>query len=229
MRNILFSLAAVAVLCFHALAQTASTGTVIGTVTDASGAIVPTVKIDLKDSATGVVRSTVSNSAGQFSFIGVQPGTYSVSGTHPGFQDVLVPQVVVEVGKSYTINLELRVGTTQSVVEVTSTPGAELQTLDASVGTAVGGDILMMIPSLQRNVTSALLFQPTSMPQQAGTQNSTLGGQVAGAHSDQNTIVLDGGNVTNGTSANNDYLVNFTGGPDAAIPTPVESIQEFRV
>ena len=42
-------------------------------------------------------------------------------------------------------------------------------------------------------------------------------------------IVLDGGTITNGTSGNNDYLVNFAGGPEGAIPTPVESIQEFRV
>ena len=41
--------------------------------------------------------------------------------------------------------------------------------------------------------------------------------------------MLDGGNVTNGTSANSDYFVNFNGGPQGAIPTPVESIQEFRV
>jgi hypothetical protein len=210
-------------------AQIASTGTVIGTVTDPSGAVVPNAKIELRDTATDAVRSSISNSAGQFSFVGVQPGNYAVKGTHPGFQDMVVPQVAVEVGRSYTINLELRVGTSQAVVEVTATPGAELQTLDASVGGAVGGDTLAMVPTLQRNVTSLLLLQPTSTPQQAGSQNSTLGGQVAGARSDQNTIVLDGGNITNGTSANNDYLVNFTGGPEGAIPTPVESIQEFRV
>jgi hypothetical protein len=210
-------------------AQTAGTGTVIGTVTDPSGALVPNAKIELRDTATNSIRTGVTNSAGQFSFVGVQPGAYAVKGSHPGFQEMVVPQVAVEVGRSYTINLELRVGAAQSVVEVTATPGAELQTLDASVGTAVGGDALAMVPTLQRNVTSLLLLQPTSMPQQAGSQNSTLGGQVAGARSDQNTIVLDGGNITNGTSGNNDYLVNFTGGPEGSIPTPVESIQEFRV
>lgn len=62
---------------------------------------------------------------------------------------------------------------------MTSTPGAELQTLDTSVGNAIGGDTLLMVPTLR--------------PQQGSTQNSTLGGQVAGAHSDQNAIVLDGG------------------------------------
>src|SRR5262249_57496266 len=129
----------------------------------------------------------------------------------------------------YTINLELRLGATQNVVEVTSTPGGEWERVEASVGNGVGGEELLMVPTLQRNVTSLLLLQPTSMPQQASGQNSTLGGQVAGARSDQNSIVLDGGNITNGTSGNNDYLVNFAGGPEGAIPTPVESIQEFRI
>jgi len=219
-------MAACAALTF---AQTAGTGTVLGTVSDPSGAIVPGARIELRDATTGVVRSAVTNGAGQFSFVGVQPGTYSVKGMHTGFEDVVAPQVVVEIGKSYNLNLELRVGTSQAVVEVAASPGAELQTLDSSVGSAVGGDTLLMVPTLTRNVASLLLLQPTSVPQQASSQGSIFGGQVVGAHSDQNSIVLDGGNVTNGTSGNNDYFVNFNGGPEAAVPTPVESIQELRV
>ena len=229
MRSILVGVVVFFSIASHLPAQSGSTGTVIGTVTDPTGAMVPAARIELEDIATGVVRAAVTNTAGRYAFVGVLPGTYSVKGAHPGFREMVVPQIAVEVGKSYTINLELSLGAAQSVIEVTSTPGAELQTLDASVGSAVGGDVLMMVPTLTRNVTSLLLFQPTSMPQQASTQGSTLGGQVAGAHSDQNSIVLDGGSITYGTSGNNDYLVNFQGGPEGAIPTPVESIQEFRV
>jgi hypothetical protein len=67
------------------------------------------------------------------------------------------------------------------------------------------------------------------MPQQGPGQSSYYGGQVAGAKSDQNTIMLDGGNVTSSVSGNSDYYTNYTGAPEAPIPTPVESIQEFRV
>ncbi len=215
MKKILSMLILVLGMAISGNAQSAATGTVIGTVTDPSGGVVPDAVIELKDVATGVTRTAATNGAGQYSFPGVQPGIYSVKGTHAGFEEVVVPQAHVEVGKSYTINLQLRVGASQQIVEVTSTPGAELQTLDASVGSQVGGDTLMMVPTLTRNVASLLLLQPTSLPQQASTQSSTLGGQVAGAHSDQNSIVLDGGNVTNGTSGNNDYFVNFDGGPEA--------------
>jgi hypothetical protein len=74
-----------------------------------------------------------------------------------------------------------------------------------------------------------MLLQPASVPQQQGNQGAALGGQVAGAQSDQNTIILDGANITNGVSGNSDYYTNFRGGPEGPIPTPVESIQEFKV
>jgi len=67
------------------------------------------------------------------------------------------------------------------------------------------------------------------MPQQGVNQSSYYGGQVPGAKSDQNSIVLDGGNLTSSVSGNSDYYTNYTGGQQAPIPTPVESIQEFRV
>ena len=59
--------------------------------------------------------------------------------------------------------------------------------------------------------------------------SSRYGGQVAGAQSDQNVFVLDGGNVTSGVSGNSDYWTNYNGAPEGAVPTPSESIQEFRV
>ena len=80
-----------------ASAQTDSTGTVIGTVTDPSGAVVPAAKVELTDATTGAVRNTATNGAGHYSFVGVQPGTYSVRGSSPGFRDIVVPQIAVEV------------------------------------------------------------------------------------------------------------------------------------
>ncbi len=212
-----------------ALAQSTNTATVLGLVTDPSGAVVPGASVQLQDTTTGVVRTVATNAAGRYVFVGVPPGAYSVRAMASGFQQTVAPTVAVEVSKSYTINLELQLGQARQVVEVYSTPGAELQTLDATVGGTIGGDTLQLLPTLQRNVTSLLLMQPTALPQQGPNQNSTLGGQVAGARSDQNTIVLDGGSVTNTVSGNSDYYAAFRGAQEGPIPTPVESIQEFRV
>jgi hypothetical protein len=210
-------------------AQTANTGTVLGVATDPSGAVIPGADIQLIDSATGTGRGTLTNEAGRYTFVAVKPGAYSVSATAPGFQKSVVRTLLVEVSRSYTIDFSLKIGQSTEQVVVTSTAGAELQTMDSTVGDAVGGDLLMALPSLERNVTNLLLLQPTAMPQQAEGTSSRYGGQVAGAQSDQNTFVLDGGNVTSGVSGNSDYWTNYNGAPEGAVPTPVESIQEFRV
>jgi hypothetical protein len=210
-------------------AQTASTGTVLGLVTDPTGAVVPGATVELEDAATKAVRSVTTNAAGRYVFVALPPGTYSIRTTARGFQQAEVPSVAVEVTKSYTINLELAIGESRQTIEVTTTPGAELQTLDSTVGSTVGGDTLILLPELNRNVTGLLTLQAGSTPQQGASQSSYYGGQVAGAKSDQNSIMLDGGNVTSSVSGNSDYYTNYYGSPEAPIPTPVESIQEFRV
>jgi len=141
-----------------------------------------------------------------------------------------VQSLVVEVSRSYTIDFQLKIGQSSEQVIVTAGAGAELQTLDATVGDTLGGDLLALLPSIDRNVTTLLLLQPSATPVEGeGTRSSRYGGQVAGAQSDQNTFVLDGGNVTSGVSGNSDYWSNFNGTAEGAIPTPSESIQEFRV
>ncbi len=211
-----------------AWSQTTNTGTVLGLVTDPVEAAIPAASVQLQDTATGVTRTAATNIAGRYVFVGVPPGTYSVKVSAPGFQQAVVPAVAIEVGKSYTVDVRLAVGETRQAIEVTAT-GAELQTLDSTIGSTIGGDALLLLPTLQRNVTTLLLMQPMAMPQQGSDQSSYFGGQVAGARSDQNSIVLDGGNVTNTVSGNSDYYTNFRGGQEGPIPTPVESIQEFRV
>ena len=229
LRRVLSAVAAMATVSGILWGQTASTGTVLGLITDPAGATVPGATVELEDAATKAVRSATTNAAGRYVFVALPPGTYSVRARAAGFQQATVPSVVVEVTKSYTINLQLPIGEAHQTIEVTATPGAELQTLDATVGSTLGGDTLMLLPTLQRNVTGLLTLQAGSMPQQGSTQSSYYGGQVAGAKSDQNSIVLDGGNVTSSVSGNSDYYTNYYGAQEAPIPTPVESIQEFRV
>src|SRR5690348_17836293 len=109
-------------------AQTANTGTVIGVITDPSGAVVPHAPITLTDQATQQVRATLTNGSGRYSFVGVVPGTYTVTVKAPGFQAAQQSNLAVEVGRSYTISLKLKVGETSQTVEVNETATAELQT-----------------------------------------------------------------------------------------------------
>jgi Carboxypeptidase regulatory-like domain len=219
----------VSLCALPAAAQTLTTGQVVGQVTDPSGATVAGAKVDLRESATAALHTSTTNSQGQYIFLQVAPGLYSIAVTATGFQQTVVSSVIVEVEKTSTINVSLKLGNTSEIVEVTSTPGAELQTLDSTVGNTVGGDEILALPTLERNTTSLLLLQPLAMPQQSSSLSSRYGGQVAGAKSDQNKFLVDGGEITNPISGNTDYYKNFRGGPEGSIPTPVESIQEFKV
>ena len=145
-------------------AQTANTSTVLGVVMDPSGAVIPGADVELKDAATGEVRTMVTNETGRFTFVAVKPGKYSIIASAAGFQKAVVESQIVEVSKSYTLNFSLKIGSTSEQIIVTATAGAQLQTLDASLGDTLGGDLLSMLPSLERNVTSLLLLQPLAMP-----------------------------------------------------------------
>ena len=90
-----------AVLCLSSTAvalyaQSANTGTLIGTATDPSGAVVPGAHVELKDISTGVIRSALSNAAGQYSFPGLPPGSYSVKASGTGFREFTVPRITIE-------------------------------------------------------------------------------------------------------------------------------------
>jgi hypothetical protein len=231
-----FPYQALVLLCLFSLAytvtaQTLTTGQVLGRLTDPSGATVPQARIELRDTATGSVRATTTDEAGQYTFSQVTPGSYSVTAIAAGFAHAVVSSVTVEVGKSSTINIELSLGKTTETIEVHSPPGADLQTLDSTVGNTVSSEELLALPTIDRSTTSLLLLQPLAMPQQSTStsQASRFGGQVAGARSDQNSFLLDGGEITNPTSGNTDYWKAFSGSPEGSIPTPVESIQEFNV
>src|SRR5690348_12001398 len=162
------------VLAISASAQNANTGTVFGVITDPSGAVIPSATVTLHDVATGQERTATTNEVGRYNFASVNPGNYSIKATAAGFRST-ASSVTVEVGKSFTVDLALTVGQASQTVEVTGTGGADLQTLDATVGETLGGNTLLLLPSQQRSVSSLLLLQPASAPLQQGNQGSSVG------------------------------------------------------
>src|SRR5215469_5623152 len=226
-------------LCCAALpvwAQTGSQGTVVGLVTDQSGAVVPDVNVTITDQGTKAVRTTTTNTAGRYTFVNVQPGKYDVSFTKAGFAKVTVPNDVVEVGEVSTNNVTMKVGTESQTVEVEAS-GVELQTLNATIGNQVSGLSLNSLPSIQRDTSTFLTLQSGISPD----------GSVAGAVVDQTSFQLDGGNNTNDmdgsmsvytssyagdpTGGAASQLGNNTGAPGATgvMPTPADSVEEFKV
>ena len=172
---------------FYAAAQSATAGTVQGKITDAQGAAVLNAEVKLTEKSTNTVLSTKSNAEGRYLFVSVEPGNYDVSFSMTGFSEYKVSKQDVLVGQVLTVNAILQVGQMTSVVEVTTSPGAELQTVNATVGTTVSGPSLTYLPIFGSDTSSLALLQPGVTPD----------GAVAGAMYDQNTFQLDGGNNSN--------------------------------
>jgi len=190
-------------------AQTATTGTIGGTVTDAAGAVLAGAEVELTNTVTKQSSKQTTNESGQYIFPSVLPGDYSLAVTKQGFRKTSVNAVKVEVTKSYNINVPLEVGEMIQTVVVTATVGVELQTSDSTVGNVIPGKVLPLFPALTRQANELVRLQPLSTPD----------GAIAGARQDQSTFLLDGIDVTN----------NSVGGLGTYMVLPIDGIDEFRV
>jgi hypothetical protein len=221
--------------------QSTSTGTVAGAVTDQSGAVVAGAAVTLTDTSTNIARTTTTNASGSYIFVDVNPGVYNVSIGKTGFATTKVEQQKVQIGTPLTVNVSLQVGAANVVVEVTAV-GTELQTMNATVGNTMNNLTIDNLPSLGRDVSTFIALQPGVSPD----------GSVAGAVVDQSTFLLDGGNNSNDMDGSmNVYTKSFagdptggvanqnslgpgfggtgTGGATGVLPTPQDSVEEFKV
>src|SRR5882724_11075215 len=211
-----------------AFSQATSTSSIAGLVTDDQGAAVPGAEVRITDMATGGVQTTTTNESGRYVLVNLSPDIYAIVVSKQGFAAQRINAQKVDVGTALTINMALKVGATSTTVEVAAHVGAELQTTNATVGSTLTAEALALLPNLGRDVSTLAVLQPGTTPS----------GQVAGAFSDQNVFMLDGGNNSDDMSGNgNGYTTNFTGmggtqtggTPSGILPTPVESIEEFKV
>ena len=235
-----------ALLCLFAVtpsglfAQNASTGTVAGTVTDPSGGAVVGASVTLTDTSTNTTRSGVTNETGRYILVDIPSGTYNLTVSKTGFRISKLVDQQVTVGSTLTLNVTLEIGSVAETVEVTVTAGAELQTMNATVGNTITGIALQSLPAIGGDVSTFVALQPGVGPD----------GSVAGAVVDQSTFMLDGGNNTNDMDGSMQvYTPSFggdpTGGvaagvglrggagsggvPTGVMPTPSDSVEEFKV
>jgi len=199
-----------------------SAGTITGRVVDQTAAVVGGAEVTVTDVSTGESQKVSTNESGLYIFNTIKPGTYNVTIEKSGFRTSKFSKQTVEIGSSLTLNVSLEVGASKEEVTVTAEAGAELQTLNSTVGSAISGPSLVLLPNLGRDASSLAIFQPGVSP----------GGMVAGAMSDENTFQLDGGNNSSDMDGNMTvYTPSYAsnGAPTGTMPTPVESIEEFKV
>ncbi|ADW69347.1 carboxypeptidase-like regulatory domain-containing protein [Granulicella tundricola] len=220
-RRILLGLA-LALASSSLLSAQTNTTALSGTVTDASGALMPGVAISISNPASGSVQNTSTHSKGEFSFDQIPPGTYVVKVLAPGFSEQ-DEQVELLVATPVKMDFKLTVGTSE-VVNV-ETNIAALNATDASLGKAFDSKQIQNLPYLANNITYLLSLQPGVLALDSGAQTGGLNtdtrtGIVNGARQDQTNISLDG--VDNNDQTNG-YAFN------GALRATRESVEEFRV
>ena len=145
-----------------AMAQ--ETATVTGTVTDTTGALIPGAEVTATNNNTGISRLVVSGETGSYTLQALQPGSYNIVASLPGFSDSTI-QINLSPNQTYRENFELQVGTVATAVEVISDADALLATTGASVGDALPEEEVLALPLATRDIfdlldTTAGLVRP---------------------------------------------------------------------
>ncbi|MBV9498410.1 MAG: carboxypeptidase regulatory-like domain-containing protein [Acidobacteriaceae bacterium] len=141
-----------------AYAQTITTGDVAGTVTDASGAVIPSATMTLKSVETGETQTTTTSQSGAYRFTLLKPGNYIVEASTSGMKSDAT-RVAVEVGQALTVDLVAKVQSTQQVVEVTAAP-ALLNVENANLSTAYDSRQLENLPAPGNDMTAYAYTAP---------------------------------------------------------------------
>src|ERR1700688_4721762 len=139
-------------------AQSASSTSIAGIVTDSSGAAVVDATVKLTDRATNTPRSTNTNDQGRYFFADVTSGDYEIAVSKTGFRNTKTI-VTANVGLALTVDLKLELGAVTETIEVVAT-NSELQTLNATVGNTISGDLLQNLPSIGRDAATFVTLQP---------------------------------------------------------------------
>jgi carboxypeptidase family protein len=205
-----------------ALGQTGTTS-LRGTVTDKSGATVAGAKVRLVNAALGLERDDTSGGSGEYQFLALPPGIYSLTVEKDGFRKYQQENLQLLVNSPATSNVTLEVGSATQTVEV-SAQTQTLNTTDASLGVAFSERQVKELPLEAGNVPELLSLQAgvayTGNRSDISKDTDTRNGAVNGARSDQSNITLDGVDVNADTKG---YA--FT----AVLPITQDSVQEFRV
>src|SRR5580658_10336457 len=217
----------VALFCVFALlvvniafGQVGATGTILGTVTDSTGAVLPNVKITVTNTATNAAFKTESNSAGDYTAPSLNPGSYTVSAQITGFEKTVTAPFILAVDQKVRINLTLTTGAVTETVQVTA-QAVNLDTDTAALSQEMSGDQVAALPLNGRNFMQLLLV---------GAGAVTVGGEQGTMRQGEGNAVSINGGRPEGNNYTLDGLVNT----DQAMMTPAvvlsqDAIGEFKV
>ncbi len=172
------------------------TGTILGQVTDPTGAVVPGATVTATNVDTSFTRSGTSNAQGSYRFPAMPVGNYRIDVSKQGFKTVQAKGLVVSVGQEAEMNIALAVGATQETLQVT-TEAPLVETTNSSVGNLVSPQQVSELPLNGRNFTDLTLLEPgiVQNTMEAGQTNPSFQGMTYssnGAPVRSNNVMIDG-------------------------------------
>jgi len=178
------------------LAQYHVNGTITGTVTDPSGAVIADVKVTAMNTATSAVQSTQTNSAGVYLFSDMAPATYTVSATKEGFSTCQGTGVILEPSSTRTFSCALQVGQATETIAV-SASAMQVQTDTSQLSEVIDSTQIEQLPDNGRNFANFLALEPGVAGISFDSFNSmnifaTQGVAVNGLRDSDNNILIEG-------------------------------------
>src|SRR5215475_6055236 len=153
--------------------------TVGGTVSDASGALIPGVTVTATNTGTGIANTLVSNESGAYNFAALQPGTYKISAELPGFQIQTFTDVQLGGAQQVRLNFTLQVAAAAGTnVEVTVAADTILATSSNSIGTVLPEYKIRELPTQAANVFNLVQNMPGVQRNAGGTFGYMAGGRL---------------------------------------------------
>jgi hypothetical protein len=221
-------LAALPLFPIDAFAQGETTSAIIGQVIDASGALIPGATVTIANRGTGLERSLKTDTAGQFSFPQLAPGTYSVRAEADGFDPQQIDGVVSRLGEKQSVNFTLRVAQSNQTIEVRGAPPL-ISPGNANTSTNLDAPALQNLPNPGGDLTYPLQFAPGALMNTAGSGNDFVGGTNGYGNVEFNGLpALSNGYIVDGLETN-DPLTNLNSGLSTNLVLGLNSIAEVTV
>ena len=206
-------------------------GTVLGTVTDASGAVVSGAKVAVRNVNTGQERTTETSGDGSYSVPELPIGTYTVTITQAGFQTSVTSSVVVDVASERRVDAQLQAGQVSQTVEVSGEELSQVETTSAQLGGTLTADAIANVPVNGRDYTKLIYLNPgvAGSPDQISDSPGSFGTfSMNGSRGRANNFLLDGTDMNDGYR--NDPAINEAGVfGDPATILPIDAVAELRV
>ncbi len=196
------------------------TATVLGTVTDSTGARVPGATVTLKNAATGITATVVSDAEGNFQFLNVRIGTYSVRSELQGFSAAVAETVDVTVNARQRVDLTMKVGNVGETVVVTGAARL-LESESSDRGQVIGHEQIVSLPLNGRAYADLALLSP-GVRRSSISESRDASFNVNGLRSSLNNFILDGVD-------NNSYGTSNQGFSNQVVQVSPDAVEEFKV